>query len=194
VKLLVTTAAIVLVGLAVIVINAVASSQEPDKRVAVGTGTTTSTTHKATTTTRSTSTTTSSTTTTTTVPVVVPVTVPPTTPPTVPPTSTTTIPVTVTFTLAPNDAATPYIMGLGGVTLPPVLTWAVTGLAKVHVYDNAKVFDSTKPSSQVIVCPNPGDTTQCNAPAGTYTYTLDAYDSNNVLVLHRTLTLTLTGP
>ena len=191
--LLVLAAVIALAVVAVLGINAMASGNKPAKAVSVVVSSTTSTTRKrVTTTTRSTSTTTSSTTTTTLKPVA-PVTMPPTTPPTVPPVTTTTIPVTVTFELSPNQATTPYALTPG--TQPvPTLSWSVTGVKGVHVYDDAHVFNSTKSSGSQVVCPNPGDTTQCDAPARAYGYALDAYNDANQLVLHRTLTLTITAP
>jgi len=175
----------------ILAINAVAKDSAPKKVAVAAPSSTTSTTRKSTTTTSSTSTTSTSTTTTT---LPAPVTVPPTTPPPPPPTTTTTtIPIHVTFTLSPNTAATPY--SLNAQDKPPTLTWSVTGVARVHVYDNVHVFDSTKADGTQVVCPSTSANPQlCNAATGTYTYTLDAYNSSNIIVLHRTQTLTITVP
>ena len=66
----------------------------------------------------------------------------------------------------------------------------------VHVYDAVGTFDSTTKSGNVTPCPDknnpPGST--CEAAPGKYVYTLDAYNSANQLVLHRTQTLTINSP
>jgi len=75
----------------------------------------------------------------------------------------------------------------------PSLSWSVTNVARVHVYDGVGAFDSTKKSGSTNPCPQKNNTgPTCTAAAGQYVYTLDAYNSSNQLILHRTLTLTIT--
>jgi hypothetical protein len=189
--LLVVAGVLGLVLATIVAINAVAKDRGPKKiAVTAPSSSTTSTTRASTTTSSSTSTTSTSTTTTTTT---VPVTVPPTTAAPAPPTTTTTtIPIRVTFNLAPNSTSTPYLTT--EPDKPPTLTWSVSGVTRVHVYDNVHVFDSTKLSGTQAVCPGASTGPQCNAAAGTYTYTLDAFNASNILVLHRTQTPTITEP
>ncbi len=102
------------------------------------------------------------------------------------------IPVQVQFSLTPSTASASYVMQQP----VPTLVWDVTGLTRVHVYDDQQHFDSTKPAGITEVCPgpqtpNPPAPNTCAAPSGTYVYTLDAYDASNRLVLHRTLKLTI---
>jgi hypothetical protein len=100
-------------------------------------------------------------------------------------TTTTTLAPRATLALKPTGAPLRYLM-----TSAPVLTWHVTGAAKVHVYGSGVNADGT--SGNVAVCPG----TQANAicggmKAGSYVYALDASDVDGNLVAHRTVALTI---
>ena len=92
--------------------------------------------------------------------------------------------------MEPNTAPLTYDKGDA-----PVLTWAVTGVHRVHVYDTAGDLDSTKAKGTHALCPGTwggtGDETCTVATAGTYTYNLDAYNGAGTRILHRSLTLTI---
>jgi len=66
-------------------------------------------------------------------------------------------------------------------------------VSRVHVYDAVGAFDSTNKSGTTTPCPNKNNPagSVCEAAPGRYVYTLDAYNSSNQLVLHRTQTLTI---
>jgi RNA polymerase sigma factor (sigma-70 family) len=186
-------AAIVII---VLIVGAIALSDDDPSTVAVAPDSTTTTkkstttTTKKSTTTTSTSTTTSSTTTTTTtvVPIAAP-TAPPTaapTPTTVRVTTTTTIPRSVTFSLAPDEEDTNYPTSSG-----PLLTWRVTGAARVSV--EGPGLDSAAKSGSERVCAGNiiVSAGECVTPPGEYTYVLEAYDSGDKRFARRTVVLTI---
>jgi hypothetical protein len=74
-----------------------------------------------------------------------------------------------------------------------VLTWSVTGAARVRIIDSEGVLDTDKTQGSQRVCPATGSQTLCTAPAGDYTYTLDAFDAAGTRILHRTRTLEITS-
>jgi RNA polymerase sigma factor (sigma-70 family) len=185
-RLLIAAGLAALVIVLVLIISAIAGSDDQPNTVSIVSNTSTS----SSTTTRSSSTTTSSSTststTTTSVPVVVPPTVPPTAAPTttIPRSTTTTIPVSVTFELSVQSIPAGYLTSQG-----PVLSWRITGVSRVHVYDNEGVLDADTKQGNVRVCPATGSQTLCTAPEGDYTYTLDAFNAAGTRILHRTKTL-----
>ena len=96
----------------------------------------------------------------------------------------------MSFTLTPDSVTQGYPLSGTGA---PKLNWSVTNVSRVHVFDGVGAFDSTSASGSTTPCPNknnpPGST--CGAAPGHFVYSLDAYNSANQLVLHRTLTLTI---
>jgi hypothetical protein len=76
------------------------------------------------------------------------------------------------------------------MTQAPVLTWSVTGAARVHV--SGPNLDSTKASGSQGVCPGNEANGSCVTTPGPYTYTIDAFDANNKRFAHRTVALTMT--
>jgi hypothetical protein len=95
----------------------------------------------------------------------------------------------VSFTLVPTTETEGYPASGTGA---PTLSWSVTNVSRVHVYDGVSVFQSTKKLGSTNPCPKKNNTgPTCTAAPGQYVYTLDAYNSSNQLVLHRTVTLTI---
>jgi RNA polymerase sigma factor (sigma-70 family) len=172
-------AAIIVIG--ALIIGAAALSHEPGPApvVVVAKSTTTrSSTSSTSTSTSSTSTSTSTTTTT------VPVTTAPTT-------TTTVAPAVAVFKLAPTSITQDYATT---TKAGPVLTWNTSGLARVEVYDTAKIFDRVSASGSEVVCPGIAvtkPTGTCAKNPGRYVYALDGFDSSGNLIVHRTVTLTI---
>lgn len=182
------TAAAAAVVLFVVLIAAGALSREPAAVVSIAatpSSTTSISTSSTSTTNSSTSTTTIPTTTTTiATPVVPPVTTPPTIP--APATTTTTLPIASRFAMNPANEMQGYSM-----SAPPELSWTVTNVARVHV-SGANV-DAKTTAGSVQVCPDQVDANNnCSAAAGTYSYTLDAFNAHGTRVVHKTVTLTIT--
>jgi hypothetical protein len=92
--------------------------------------------------------------------------------------------------MAPATAPTTYTKDVA-----PVLTWLVTGVHRVHVFGSAGDLDSTKTTGTQPLCPGTwggANNDECTVTqAGSYTYTLDAYNTAGTRILHRTLTLTI---
>jgi RNA polymerase sigma factor (sigma-70 family) len=101
------------------------------------------------------------------------------------PPATTTLAPQATLALKPTGAPLRYLM-----TSAPVLTWHVTGAAKVHVYGSGVNAGGT--SGNVTVCPGAQANAICGGmKAGSYVYALDAFDGGGNLVSHRTVALTI---
>ena len=178
----------------ILILGAIAFSDDGPSSVAVAPDSTTTTkratttTSRSSTTTTSTSTTTSSTTTTTVAPIVIPPTSPPTAAPTtVPRATTTTIARSVSFALDPATEDSNYFVADG-----PLLTWSVTGAARVSV--DGPGIDSAAKSGSERVCAGTINISvnECVTAPGEYTYTLDAYDATGKRFAHRSVVLTIT--
>ena len=111
----------------------------------------------------------------------------PTTAPPAPTTTTTLPPVTLHLSLNPKSAAQGYTMKGA-----PLLTWGATNAAAVRL--SGPNVDATTTSGSLRLCPQaPTVNNTCPAPAGTYTYVLEAKSGNGTVVGTRTATLTITG-
>ena len=166
-----------------LIVAAGARGHSPNNPVVIVAKSTTTSSSSSTSTSTSSSTSTTSTSTTTTVPV------------TVAPTTTTTVaPAVAVFKLAPASVEQGYATT---TSAGPVLTWNTSGLARLAVYDASKVFNRTGASGSSVVCPGVAQTSPsgtCTANPGHYVYTLDGFDGSNNLIVHRTVTLTITAP
>jgi RNA polymerase sigma factor (sigma-70 family) len=179
----------------ILIVGAIALSDDGPSSVAVAPESTTTTKRSTTTTARSSTTTTSTSTTTTsstTTTTVAPI-LAPTSPPTAAPTTTvarvtpTTIARSVSFALDPDTEDSNYFVADG-----PLLTWNVTGAARVSV--EGPDVDSTAKSGSQRVCAGTvvPSVDECVTTPGEYTFTLDAYDSAGKRFAHRTVVLTIT--
>jgi RNA polymerase sigma factor (sigma-70 family) len=128
---------------------------------------------------------------------------PATTTTTAPTTTTTAPPVDATITMTPATRNNyPWPMTATVRQVSPTLSWNVVTKGKVTVAvegpapDNPKKLLSAEATGSQIVCPgtlvNLGNGQVCNAPAGTYTYTLTVNGADGKAITTKTATLALT--
>jgi hypothetical protein len=72
----------------------------------------------------------------------------------------------------------------------PTLSWNTVNALSVQVTGPGG-FSSTQPSGSASVCPGSPLGPDCNAPPGSYTYTLQATDATGAVALVRTVTFTV---
>jgi RNA polymerase sigma factor (sigma-70 family) len=93
------------------------------------------------------------------------------------------LPVTGSISIGPSSSS-------GSVFLRPTLSWSTADAVSVEV-SGPGGFSSTQPNGSASVCPGSPLGPDCNAPPGSYTYTLRATDSSGAVVLVRTATFTV---